>query len=52
MCCSAKQLLGEGRTVPEVAKEIYVMANTIHKAIRAGRLRLPQKKANPHSSSS
>ena len=44
----AQQLLDEGRSVPEVAEEIDVMANTIHKAIRAGRLHRPraQKKAN------
>jgi len=42
-------LLDEGGSVPEVAEEIEVLANTIHKAIRAGRLRRPpsQKKANP-----
>ena len=45
----AQQLLDEGRSVPEVAEEIEVLGNTIHKAIRAGRLhRLrSQKKANP-----
>jgi transposase len=45
----AQQLLDEGRSVPEVAEDIEVLANTIHKAIRAGRLgRAPsQKKANP-----
>src|SRR5947208_10466927 len=45
----AQQLLDEGKSVPEVAEEIEVLANTIHKAIRAGRLRRPpsQKKANP-----
>jgi transposase len=45
----AQELLDEGRSVPEVAEEITVMANTIHKAIRAGRLRRPpfQKKTNP-----
>src|SRR3989454_12578939 len=45
----AQQLLDEGGSVPEVAEEIEVLANTIHKAIRAGRLRRPpsQKKANP-----
>ena len=44
----AQQLLDQGRSVPEVAEEINVLANTIHKAIRAGRLRRPssQKKAN------
>jgi transposase len=43
----AQQLLDEGRNVPEVAKELNVLANTVHKAIRAGRLRQPPKKANP-----
>lgn len=45
----AQQLLDEGRGVPEVAEELNVLGNTIHKAIRAGRLRRPptQKKANP-----
>src|SRR5215470_9175815 len=44
----AQQLLDEGRSVGEVAEEIKVLANTIHKAIRADRLRGPvfQKKAN------
>jgi hypothetical protein len=44
-----QQLLDQGRSVPEVAEEINVLANTIHKAIQAGRLRRPpsQKKANP-----
>jgi transposase len=45
----AQQLLEEGRRVPEVAEEIDVLANTIHKAIRTGRLRRPpsKKKRNP-----
>jgi hypothetical protein len=30
--------------VPEVAAELNVFANTLHKAIRAGRLRGSQKK--------
>lgn len=44
----AQQLLDQGRSVPEVAEEINVLGNTIHKAIQAGRLRRPssQKKAN------
>ena len=41
----AQQLLEEGRSVPEVAEALRVLANTLHKAIRAGRLRGPQKKA-------
>ncbi len=45
----AQQLLDEGRSVPEVVEELNVLGNTVHKAIRAGRLRLAssQKKANP-----
>ena len=40
----AQQLLDEGRSVPEVAAELKVLGNTLHKAIRAGRLRRSQKK--------
>ena len=40
----AQRLLDEGRSVPEVAGELKVLGNTLHKAIRAGRLR-GQKKA-------
>lgn len=35
----AQQLLDAGRSVPEVATELKVLANTLHKAIRAGRLK-------------
>src|SRR6266567_1900420 len=42
----AQQLLDEGRSVPEVAAELEVLTNTLHKAIRAGRLRGVQKKAS------
>lgn len=41
----AQQLLDAGGSVPEVAAELGVLANTLHKAIRAGRLRGGQKKA-------
>jgi transposase len=40
----AQRLLDAGRSVPEVAEELKVIANTLHKAIRAGRLRGGQKK--------
>ena len=40
----AQRLLDEGRSVPEVAEALQVLANTLHKAIRAGRLRASQKK--------
>lgn len=40
----AQRLLDEGRSAPEVAAELKVLTNTLHKAIRAGRLRsLPKK---------
>jgi transposase len=42
----AQQLLDEGQSVPEVARELKVLANTLHKAVDAGRLR-KQKKTNP-----
>ena len=35
----AQQLLDEARSVPEVAAVLNVLPNTLHKAIRAGRLR-------------
>jgi transposase-like protein len=41
----AQRLLDEGRSVPEVGQELGVLANTLHKAISAGRLRPSQKKA-------
>jgi transposase-like protein len=40
----ANGLLEEGRSVPEVAEQTGVLANTLHKAIAAGRLRRPAKK--------
>ena len=42
----AQQLLDETRSVPEVAAELKVLPNTLHKAIRAGRLSGPQKKVS------
>jgi predicted transcriptional regulator len=35
----AQNLLDEGKTVPEISGELQVLANTLHKAIRAGRLK-------------
>jgi transposase len=34
----AQALLDQGKSVPEVSREISVKGNTLHKAIRAGRL--------------
>ena len=42
----AQRIFDEGRSVPEVAHDTGVLANTLHKAIRAGRLRGPQKKTS------
>ena len=39
----AQPSLDEGWSVPEVAEELGMLANTPHKAIHAGRLRHPQK---------
>jgi predicted transcriptional regulator len=40
----AQALLDEGKSVPEVSQEISVKGNTLHKAIRAGRLHASKKK--------
>ena len=40
----AQSLLDQGKSVPEVSRETGVMGNTLHKAIRAGRLRTIPKK--------
>jgi len=37
-------LLDEGKSVPEAARKAGVLPNTLHKAIRAERLRQPPKK--------
>jgi hypothetical protein len=42
----ARSLLKQGRSVPEASSELNVFANTLHKAIRTGRLPAPQKKRN------
>jgi transposase-like protein len=46
----AQRLLDAGRSVPEVAGELSVLANTLHKAIRAGRLRAGPKKSDAGAS--
>ena len=45
----ARTLLEQGRSVPDVSNELMVFANTLHKAIRAGRLPTPQKKLKPRT---
>ena len=39
----AQALLDQGKTVPEISREIGVQSNTLHKAIRAGRLHAAKK---------
>src|ERR1035437_2912663 len=41
----AQQLLDEGRSVPEVGRELGVLGSTLHKAIDHGRLRPALKKS-------
>lgn len=41
----AQLLLDEGTSVPEVSRKIGVAGNTLHKAIRAGRLHALKKKS-------
>ena len=40
-------LLDQGQPVPAISRQSGVLANTIHKAIRAGRLRAGAKKKSP-----
>lgn len=40
----AQALLDEGKSVPEVAQALEVLANTLHKAMRGGRLHQAPKK--------
>ena len=40
----AQRMLDEGNSVPEVAEALQVLRNTLHKAIRAGRLRAAVQK--------
>lgn len=40
----AQELLNEGKSVPEVGRRLDLLPNTLHKAIRAGRLHSAVKK--------
>ena len=44
VCQQVQGLLDQGLTVPEVGREVGILSNTLHKAIRAGRLRPGKKK--------
>jgi len=47
VCQQAQGLLDQGLTVPEVGRQLGILSNTLHKAIRAGRLRPGKKKIHP-----
>lgn len=44
VCQQVQALLDQGLEVPEVGRRMGILANTLHKAIRAGRLRGAKKK--------
>jgi transposase-like protein len=47
VCQQAQELLDQGLEVPEVGRQLGILANTLHKAIRADRLRAGKKKIHP-----
>ena len=47
VCHQAQGLLDQGLTVPEVGRQLGILPNTLHKAIRSGRLRPAKKKIHP-----
>ena len=49
VCQEVQALLDQGLEVPEVGRRVGILANTIHKAIRSGRLRRAKKKIRPPS---
>jgi hypothetical protein len=44
VCQKAQMLLDKGLAVPEIGRRVGILANTLHKAIRDGRLRTPSFK--------
>lgn len=46
VCLQAQGLLDQGVEVPEVGRQLGILPNTVHKAIRAGRLRPGKKKSH------
>jgi Helix-turn-helix domain len=49
VCQQAQGLLDQGLMVPEVGRQLGILSNTLHKAIRVGRLRPGKKKIHPGS---
>jgi len=49
VCQEVQALLDQGLEVPEVGRRVGILPNTLHKAIRSGRLRRAKKKIRPPS---
>jgi transposase-like protein len=47
VCQQVQALLDQGLEVPEAGRRVGILPNTLHKAIRSGRLRLGNKKKIP-----
>src|SRR5215831_15469540 len=47
VCQEVQALLDQGLAVPEVGRRVGILANTLHKAIRSGRLQRGKKKIYP-----
>ena len=47
VCQEVQALLDQGLEVPEVGRRVGILANTLHKAIRSGRLQRAKKKIYP-----
>lgn len=43
-----QELFDEGRSIPEIARELDLKADTLRKAVQAGKLHKPQKKSRQH----
>jgi transposase-like protein len=43
-----QEKLDDGDTIPEIARTLDLKADTLHKAVRAGKLHKPQKKRTDH----
>jgi transposase-like protein len=47
VCQQVQELLDQGLEVPEVGRRLGILPNTLHKAIRSGRLQRSKKKIHP-----
>lgn len=46
-----QELLDDGQSIPKIAKELDLKADTLHKAVRSGKIHKPQKKRSASSGS-